>query len=62
MPVRKDHLFRIQQKEGRDTYFEILGKFDTSVLVYKMVSRKHYITRYDQHEDRTASAAGLYQR
>ncbi|MFN8247074.1 MAG: hypothetical protein U0T56_11900 [Ferruginibacter sp.] len=36
------------KKEGRDTYFEILGKFDTSVLVYKMVSRKHYITRYDQ--------------
>lgn len=36
------------KKEGRDTYFEILGKFDTSILVYKLIARKHYITRYDQ--------------
>lgn len=36
------------KKEGREINFEILGRFDTSVLVYKKIGRKHFVTRYDQ--------------
>ncbi|HAN65224.1 MAG TPA: hypothetical protein DCQ34_02555 [Chitinophagaceae bacterium] len=36
------------KKDGRDTHFEILGRFDSSYLVYKIINRKHFITGYDQ--------------
>lgn len=36
------------KKEGRNIYFEIIGKIDTSVLVYKYIGRKHLITHYDR--------------
>lgn len=35
------------KKEGRNTNFEILGKFDSSFLVYKGINKKHYITIYN---------------
>ena len=39
------------RKDGRDIYFEILGKFDSSYLIYKNVRQKHVLTRYsnDMH-------------
>lgn len=37
------------KKDSRDIYFEILGKFDSSFLIYKNVRQKHLITRYDNN-------------
>lgn len=34
------------KRDSRNMFFEILGKFDTSFLVYKGINRKHYITSY----------------
>ncbi|MBS1741850.1 MAG: hypothetical protein JST81_02340 [Bacteroidetes bacterium] len=37
------------KKETRDIYFEILGKFDSSFIVYKNIRQKHMLTRYDNN-------------
>lgn len=36
------------KKEGRDMYFEILGKFDSTYIIYKNNHQKHFLTKYDQ--------------
>ena len=41
--IYSDH----NKKDARDMLFEIIGKFDGNVLVYKNISRKHSITKYD---------------
>jgi hypothetical protein len=36
------------KKDGKDIYFEILGKFDSTYLVYKNLRQKHVLTKYDK--------------
>ncbi len=38
----------IVKKDTKGMYFEIIGKVDNHFLVYKNVSRHHYITTYDE--------------
>lgn len=35
------------KKDSREIFFEILGKFDTSFIVYKNVRQKHLLTKYN---------------
>jgi hypothetical protein len=35
------------KKEGRDIYFEILGKFGSNYIIYKNIRQQHVLTKYD---------------
>ncbi|MBC7536876.1 MAG: hypothetical protein H7258_14385 [Ferruginibacter sp.] len=37
------------KKDTRDIYFEILGKFDSSYVIYKNIRQKHVLTKYDKN-------------
>jgi hypothetical protein len=35
------------KKDSRDMFFEVIGKFNGNFLIYKNITRKHSITKYD---------------
>ena len=37
-----------QKKDNSNISFEVLGKFGTSYLIYKKITRQHYISQYNQ--------------